>query len=55
MLKLDADEKKLHEQLAAAATDYAKAAELDARLRALQSEKQQVEEEWLVAAETAEG
>ena len=34
MLKLDADEKKLHEQLAAAATDYAKAAELDAELKA---------------------
>ena len=34
MLKLDADEKKLHEQLAAAAADYAKAAELDAQLKA---------------------
>ena len=34
MLKLDADEKKLHEQLAAAAADYAKAAELDAQLQA---------------------
>ena len=33
MLKLDADEKKLHEQLAAAAADYAKAAELDAQLQ----------------------
>ncbi len=55
MLKLDADEKKLHEQLAAAATDYARAAELDAQLRAVQAEKEQVEEEWLVAAETAEG
>jgi ATP-binding cassette subfamily F protein uup len=55
MLKLDADEKNLHEQLAAAATDYAKAAELDARLRALQAEKEQVEEDWLAAAELAEG
>jgi ATP-binding cassette subfamily F protein uup len=55
MLKLDADEKKLHDQLAAAATDYAKAAELDAQLRALQAEKEQVEEEWLAAAEVAEG
>ena len=34
MLKLDADEKKLHEQLAAAAADYARAAELDAQLKA---------------------
>jgi ATP-binding cassette subfamily F protein uup len=55
MLKLDADEKKLHEQLAAAATDYAKAAELDAQLRVLQAEKDEVEEAWLVASELAEG
>ena len=55
MLKLDADEKKLHEQLAAAAADYAKAAELDAQLRALRAEKEQVETEWLAAAEIAEG
>jgi ATP-binding cassette subfamily F protein uup len=55
MLKLDADEKALHEQLAAAAADYAKAAELDARLRALQEEKEQIELEWLEAAEVAEG
>jgi ATP-binding cassette subfamily F protein uup len=55
MLKLDADEKKLHAQLAAAASDYAKAAELDAQLRAVHTEKEQVEEEWLAAAELAEG
>ncbi len=55
MLKLDADEKKLHEQLAAAASDYAKAAELDAQLKAVHAEKEQVEEEWLVASELAEG
>jgi ABC transport system ATP-binding/permease protein len=55
MLKLDADEKVLHEKLAAAAADYAKAAELDALLRALQAEKDQVEAEWLEAAEVAEG
>jgi ATP-binding cassette subfamily F protein uup len=55
MLKLDADEKKLHEQLAAAAADYAKAAELDARLKALQAEKEQVENDWLAASELAEG
>ncbi|OMQ15899.1 glycerophosphodiester phosphodiesterase, partial [Modestobacter sp. VKM Ac-2676] len=54
MLKLDGDEKKLHEQLAAAATDYAKAAELDAQLRAVQAEKEQVETDWLAAAEIAE-
>jgi ATP-binding cassette subfamily F protein uup len=55
MLKLDADEKKLHEQLAAAASDYARAAELDAQLKAVHAEKEQVEEEWLVASELAEG
>jgi len=29
--------------------------ELDARLRAVQGEKEQVEEDWLAAAEVAEG
>ncbi len=55
MLKLDADEKALHGKLAAAAADYAKAAELDAQLRAVQAEKEQVELDWLEAAEVAEG
>src|SRR3954468_4573871 len=55
MVKLDADEQALHEELAAAAADYTKAAELDARLRILQAEKEQVEAEWLEAAEVAEG
>jgi ATP-binding cassette subfamily F protein uup len=55
LAKLDGDEQKLHEQLAAAAADYTKAAELDARLRAVRAEKEQIEEEWLLAAETAEG
>jgi ATP-binding cassette subfamily F protein uup len=55
MLKLDADEKKLHQQLAAAAADYAKAAELDAQLKTVHAEKEQVEEEWLLASELAEG
>src|SRR5687768_14498773 len=43
MLKLDADEKKLHEQLAAAAADYAKAAALVAELKVLHAEKEQIE------------
>jgi ATP-binding cassette subfamily F protein uup len=55
MLKLDAAEKKLHEQLAAAASDYTKAAALDAELKAVHAEKEQVEEAWLVASEIAEG
>jgi ATP-binding cassette subfamily F protein uup len=45
----------LHEQLATAASDYAQVAELDAQLRAVHAEKEQVEEEWLAAAELAEG
>jgi ATP-binding cassette subfamily F protein uup len=53
--RLTADEEKLHGQLAAAATDYAKVAELDARLRGLLAEKEQVETDWLLAAEVAEG
>jgi ABC transport system ATP-binding/permease protein len=55
MLKLDADEKKLHQQLAAAAADYGKAAALVAELRALHAEKEQVENDWLAATEIAEG
>jgi ATP-binding cassette subfamily F protein uup len=55
MLKLDADEKKLHAQLAAAATDYAKAAALDAELKAVHAEKEQVEDDWLAATELADG
>jgi ATP-binding cassette subfamily F protein uup len=55
MLKLDADEKKLHEQLAAAAADYTTAAELDAQLKAVHAEKEQVENDWLAATEIAEG
>ncbi|GAB4082373.1 ABC-F family ATP-binding cassette domain-containing protein [Modestobacter muralis] len=55
MLKLDGDEKKLHQQLADAATDFARSAELDAQLRAVQAEKEQVENDWLAATEVAEG
>jgi ATP-binding cassette subfamily F protein uup len=55
MLKLDADEKKLHAQLAEAAADYAKAAALDAELKAVHAEKEQVENDWLAATEIAEG
>ena len=55
MLKLDADEQKLLDQLAEAAADYGRAAELDLQLRALQAEKEQVETDWLTAAELAEG
>jgi ATP-binding cassette subfamily F protein uup len=53
--KLTAEEERLHAQLAEAATDYAKVAELDARLRDLVAEKDQVETDWLTAAEVVEG
>ncbi|SFK90493.1 ABC-F family ATP-binding cassette domain-containing protein [Geodermatophilus ruber] len=55
LAKLTADEEKLHAEMAAAATDYAKVAELDTRLRAVLAEKDEVETDWLAAAEIAEG
>jgi ATP-binding cassette subfamily F protein uup len=53
--KLAAEEERLHAELAAAATDHARVLDLDARLRALLAEKDEVETDWLAAAETAEG
>jgi ATP-binding cassette subfamily F protein uup len=55
LAKLTADEERLHAALAAAATDYTKAAELDTRLKAVLAEKDEVETDWLAAAELAEG
>jgi ATP-binding cassette subfamily F protein uup len=52
---LAAEEERLHAQLAAAATDHEKVLELDARLKKLLAEKDQVESDWLAAAEVAEG
>ena len=52
--KLSAEEERLHGQLAAAATDHARVLELDERLRAVLAEKDQVETDWLAAAEVAE-
>ncbi|HEX4247066.1 MAG TPA: ABC-F family ATP-binding cassette domain-containing protein [Pseudonocardia sp.] len=54
MATLDAREAKLHTALAEAATDPPRLLELDAELRALITERTQVEEDWLAAAETAE-
>jgi ATP-binding cassette subfamily F protein uup len=51
LAKLDTREQNLHTQLAEAASDYTKAAELDAELRALQVERDQLEEAWLLASE----
>jgi ATP-binding cassette subfamily F protein uup len=53
--KLTGEEERLHAQLAEAATDYEKVADLDARLKKLLAEKDQVESDWLAAAEVAEG
>ncbi|MBT2213846.1 ABC-F family ATP-binding cassette domain-containing protein [Actinomadura sp. NEAU-AAG7] len=49
--KLAGQEAELHERLAAHATDYAKLQELDGRLKEIQAEAAQVEEEWLMLAE----
>ncbi|XVQ12511.1 ABC-F family ATP-binding cassette domain-containing protein [Spirillospora sp. CA-255316] len=49
--KLSKQEAELHEQLAAAATDYERLQELDGRLKEIQAEAAQVEEEWLMLAE----
>ena len=51
--KLNDAEAKLHEQMAAHASDYAKVAELDAKLRALVAERDDLEAQWLDAAEDA--
>jgi ATP-binding cassette subfamily F protein uup len=53
--KLTAEEERLHAALAAAATDYARAAQLDTELKTVVAEKDQVETDWLAAAELAEG
>ena len=48
--KLDTREKQLHTALADAATDPGRLMELDAELRALVSEREQLEEAWLEAS-----
>ncbi|WP_018653171.1 ABC-F family ATP-binding cassette domain-containing protein [Actinomadura flavalba] len=49
--KLAQQQARLHERLAAHATDYARLQELDTELKALQSEAAEVEEQWLMLAE----
>ncbi len=53
--KIAAAEADLHDQLATHASDYAKVAELDGTLRELAAEKASLEEQWLLAAELADG
>jgi len=52
--KVTAREETLHEQMAAAATDFERLAEIDVELRAVQAEKAEIEEAWLAAAESAD-
>jgi ATP-binding cassette subfamily F protein uup len=54
METLSAREEKLHTQLAEAATDASRLLSLDAELRAVVAEREQVELDWLAAAELAE-
>ena len=49
--KISSLEKDLHDKMAAAATDYEKIADLDAKLRDLTDERERLEEEWLILAE----
>nr|WP_293774456.1 ABC-F family ATP-binding cassette domain-containing protein [Sporichthya sp.] len=53
--RIEAAEKKLHEQLAENASDYARVAELDAELRALAAERTALEDQWMAAADIAGG
>jgi ABC-type multidrug transport system ATPase subunit len=49
--RLTEREAVLHDELATHSTDYAKVADLDARLRELRAERERAEEEWLALAE----
>jgi ATP-binding cassette subfamily F protein uup len=51
--RLQGQEAKLHEKLAAAATDHEVVLTLDAELRGVVAEREALEEQWLEAAETA--
>ncbi|WP_350281322.1 ABC-F family ATP-binding cassette domain-containing protein [Kribbella sp. HUAS MG21] len=54
LAKLTEAEAKLHDQLAASASDYERLAELDAELRKLADERGELETAWFEAAERAE-
>ncbi len=51
LVKLDASVKKLHADMARSATDHARVAELDAALKAVHAEQEQVESAWLKLAD----
>jgi ABC transport system ATP-binding/permease protein len=54
LAKLVESEKRLHEEMAANATDHEALVELDTRLRGVLAEKEELEEAWLAAAEAAD-
>jgi ATP-binding cassette subfamily F protein uup len=51
--KLGEREEQLHEAMAAAATDHVRLRELQGELAAVAGEREQLETEWLEAAESA--
>jgi ATP-binding cassette subfamily F protein uup len=53
--RIAAEEQRLHDELAEHAADHVRILELDGRLRALLAERAELEEQWLSAAEAAEG
>ena len=53
--RIRGEEARLHAALAEHATDFAKVAELDARLRELAAERDRLEEQWLELAESVPG
>ena len=53
LARLATEESALHDELAAHATDHERVIALDARLRALAAERDELEAAWLEAAETA--
>jgi uncharacterized small protein (DUF1192 family) len=53
LTRLSEQEARLHEAMAEQAVDHVAVAELDVRLRALQAERDDLEAQWLDAAEIA--
>jgi len=51
--KLDQQEQRLHDEMVAKASDHEAVLSLDQKLRGVHAERETLEEEWLLAAETA--
>jgi predicted nucleic acid-binding Zn-ribbon protein len=54
LTRLQEREERLHAEMAAQATDHEAVLALDAELRAVQQERDGLEEEWLAAADVVE-